>query len=132
MGGTHARSAPLATRTLIVGGDADLLGQLRDYLSHAGVEARASRRLNDAWRRGSAEAVVLFPDDFEAGEVTDGLSLLLARSPCPRVIVITAGPRLFEPLIECFAASDSVVILPKPVWGWAILDLLRSWQPAPR
>lgn len=132
MGGTHARSALVAAGALIVGDDADLLGQLRAYLSHAGVEARTTRRLDDAWRKGSAAAIVLFPDDFEAGEVTDGLSRLLTRSQCPRVIVITAGPRLFEPLFERLAASDSVVILPKPVWGWAILDLLRSWQPAPR
>jgi hypothetical protein len=132
MAGTHARSAPGAAGALIVGDAADLLGQLRDYLAHAGVVARATRRLEDAWRRGGAEAIVLFPDDFDAGEVTDGLSRLLTRSPCPRVIVITAGPRLFEPLIECFASRDSIVILPKPVWGWAILDVLRSWQPAPR
>jgi hypothetical protein len=132
MAGTHARSARLATGALIVGDDADLLGQLHDYLTRAGVETRATRRLDEAWRRGSAEAIVLFPDDFDTGEVTDGLSLLLARSRCPRVIVITAGPRLFELLIECLAARGSVVIMPKPVWGWAILDLLRSWHQAPR
>ena len=132
MAGTHARSAQLSTGALIVGDDAELLGQLHAYLTRAGVEARATRRLDDAWRRGSAESIVLFPDDFDTGEVTDGLSLLLTRSSCPRVIVITAGPRLFEPLIECFAARDSFVIMPKPVWGWAILDLLRSWHPAPR
>jgi hypothetical protein len=116
---------------LIVGGDAELLGQLRDYLSRAGVHARATRQLDDAWRRGSAEAVVLFPDDFEAGEVTDGLSRLLTRSPCPRVILVTAGPRLFEPLIDCLDAREFLVIVPKPVWGWVILDLLRGWHPAP-
>jgi hypothetical protein len=121
----------VAAGALIVGDDADLLGQLRDYLSRAGVRARASRRLGDAWRSGSATAVVLFPDDFDTGEVSDGLSLLLARGPCPRVIIITAGPRLFEPLIESLAARDAVVLLPKPVWGWAILDLVRGWRPPP-
>ena len=99
MAGTHARSARLATGVLIVGDDADLLGQLHDYLTRAGVEARATRRLDEAWRRGSAEAIVLFPDDFDTGEVTDGLRLLLARSRCPRVIVI-----------ECVVAAVFVVL----------------------
>ena len=48
MAGTHARSAQLSTGALIVGDDAELLGQLHAYLTRAGVEARATRRLDDA------------------------------------------------------------------------------------
>jgi hypothetical protein len=121
----------LAPRTLVVGDDAELLVQLCDYLARAGVQARATRVLAEAWRRESAEAVVLFPDDFDAGDVTDGLSCVLSRAASPLVIVITAGPRLFEPLIESLGGAESVVILPKPIWGWVILDLLRSWTGAP-
>ena len=128
MAETRARTALTAPSTLVVGEDEELLVQLRDYLMHAGVRAQATRRLAEAWRRESGEAVVLFPDDFDAGEVTDGLSSLLSRRARPLVIVITAGPRLFEPLIESLGCPESIAILPKPVWGWAIVDLLRSWN----
>lgn len=131
MAETRARTALTAPSTLVVGDDAELLLQLCDYLAQAGVRAQATRLLAEAWRRGCGEAVVLFPDDFDAGEVTDGLSCLLSRRARPLVIVITAGPRLFDPLIESLGSPESIVILPKPIWGWAILDLLRSWNGSP-
>jgi hypothetical protein len=121
----------MAPRTLVVGDDAELLVQLCDYLARAGVRARATRVLAEAWRSESGEAVVLFPDDFAAGDVTDGLSCWLSRAARPLLIVITAGPRLFEPLVESLGGPESVVIMPKPIWGWAILDLLRSWNRSP-
>lgn len=113
-------------RTLVVGDDDDTLIRLRDYLVRAGVEARATRRLAEAWGRPANECVVLLPDDFSVGEVTDGLVELICRASSPFLIVVTAGPRLYEPLIEGLGRRESVVIMPKPVWGWTILDLLRQ------
>jgi hypothetical protein len=108
--------------------DDDIMIRLRDYLGRSGVEARATRQLAEAWVLPESESLVLFPDDFDAGEVTDGLERLLSRESCPFVIVITMGPRLYEPLIESLGNPESVVIMPKPVWGWTILDLLRQSQ----
>jgi hypothetical protein len=124
----RAKLVPPSSDALVVSDDPELLTQLRDYLIRAGVPARATRRLGDAWLRGSSEALVLLPDDFETGQVTDGLSRLLSLPRCPLVIVITAGPRLYEPLIESCGNPESVVLMPKPVWGWTILDLLRAWK----
>jgi hypothetical protein len=112
--------------TLVVCDDDDTLIRLRDYLVRAGVETRATRRLGDAWGRPASECIVLLPDDFNAGEVTDGLVQLLSSASSPFVIVVTADPRLYEPLIESLGNRESVVIMPKPVWGWTILDLLRQ------
>ncbi|HKO92100.1 MAG TPA: hypothetical protein VJU61_13145 [Polyangiaceae bacterium] len=113
--------------TLVVCDDDDTLLRLREYLLRAGVPTRATRQLRDAWKSSDGEAIVLLPDDFATGEVTDGLSRLLSRTQAPFLIIVTAGPRLFEPLIEELGNADSVVIIPKPVWGWTILDLLRGW-----
>jgi len=124
----RAQLLPPCSDALIVCDDAELLTQLCDYLIRAGVPVRGTRRLGDAWLRGGSEALVLLPDDFDAGEVTDGLSRLLSLARCPLVIVITAGPRLYEPLVEGFGSPESVVLMPKPVWGWTILDLLRAWK----
>jgi len=115
---------------LVVGDDDDTLLRLRDYLVRAGVQTRATRQLDDAWKSPSSQGIVLLPDDFDAGEVTDGLTRLLSRPPAPFIIIVTAGPRLFEPLIEGLGSPLSVVVMPKPVWGWTILDLLRGWNGA--
>jgi hypothetical protein len=124
-------SARAGTRScssaLLVCDDDDTLIRLRDYLVRAGVPTRATRQLAEAWQPASGEAIVLLPDDFDTGEVTDGLSRLLSCPPAPFVILVTAGPRLFEPLIQSLGSLDSVVIMPKPVWGWTILELLRGW-----
>lgn len=124
------RLAP-SPRTLVVCDDDDVLIRLRDYLVRAGVETQATRRLADAWGRPADECIVLLPDDFNAGEVTDGLVQVLSRTSSPFLIVVTAGPRLYEPLIESLGNRGSVVILPKPIWGWTILDLLRQWRGTP-
>jgi hypothetical protein len=112
---------------LVVGDDDDTLLRLRDYLLRAGVPTRATRSLCDAWS-SSGEAIVLLPDDFDSGEVTDGLSRVLSRPPVPFIIIVTAAARLFEPLIQSLDSAHSVVVMPKPVWGWTILDLLRAWN----
>jgi hypothetical protein len=119
-------SSPSPPPTLVVCDDDDTLIRLRDYLVRAGVETRATRRLEDAWGRPASECIVLLPDDFNTGEVTDGLVQLLSSASSPFVIVVTADPRLYEPLIETLGNRESVVIMPKPVWGWTILDLLRQ------
>jgi hypothetical protein len=111
---------------MIVCDDDDTLIRLRDYLVRAGVQTLATRRLADAWEQPTSLSIVLMPDDFDAGEVTDGLCHLLARTPNAIVIIVTAVPRLFEPLIESLVNPESFVIMPKPVWGWTILDLLRQ------
>ena len=128
---TRARPHAALLQALVVCDDEDTSIQLRDYLVQAGVGARATRQLDDAWRQDGGGAIVLLPDDFDAGAVTAGLSRLSSRSPPPLVIVITAVPRLFEPLIDSWGSPDSVVVMPKPVWGWTILDLLRSWHSRP-
>jgi len=113
--------------TLVVGDDDDTLLRLRDYLVGAGVQTRATRQLTHLWKP-SSEAIVLMPDDFDAGEVSDALRRLLSRPQPPFLIIVTAGPRLFALLRESLGKTDSVVIIPKPVWGWTILDLLRGWM----
>jgi DNA-binding response OmpR family regulator len=122
---TQPAAPPLTA--LVVCDDDNTLMRLQDYLRRAGVQARATRQLDDAWRQSSgSDALVLLPDDFDAGEVADGLVGLLARTPSPFVILVTAGRQFFEPLIQTFDDAGSLVIMPKPVWGWTIIDLLRS------
>lgn len=111
---------------MVVCDDDDTLVRMRDYLCRAGVETRATRHLADIWGQLAAQSVVLWPDDFDTDEVLDALRKLLLNVRSRFVIIITAEPRLFEPLLEALEDPESVVIMPKPVWGWTILDLLRQ------
>jgi hypothetical protein len=126
MQGSARRTAGACKGALVVCDDDDTLIRLRDYLVRAGMQTRATRRLSDAWKSSSGEGIVLLPDDFDTAQVTEGLSGMLARAPSPFVIIVTAWPPLFEPLVQSIGDPDSVVLMPKPVWGWTILDLLRA------
>jgi hypothetical protein len=121
----RTQDARASVSALLVCDDDDTLIRLRDYLTQSGVQVRATRQLGDVCRSPGA-AVILLPDDFDAGEVTACLSRLLSGKTSPFLIVITAMTRLFEPLAEAFGNPQELVIMPKPVWGWTILDLLRS------
>lgn len=125
MPNTRAQAARANISALLVCDDDDTLIRLRDYLTKSGVQVRATRQLADAWRNPGA-AVVLLPDDFDTDEVTDCISHLLSGKSSPFLIVITAVTRLFEPFADGLGQPGRVVIMPKPVWGWSILDLLRS------
>lgn len=121
----RAQAARANISALLVCDDDDTLIRLRDYLSRSGVQVRATRRLADACQDPGA-TVMLLPDDFPSGEVTDCIQRLLASPSRPSLIVITAATRLYEPLAEACGEPGRMVILPKPVWGWSILELLRS------
>jgi len=69
--------------------------------------------------------MVLLADDFDPGDVVAGLLGMLARPPTPFVIIVTSARRQLEP-IALFEQADSVVIIPRPAWGWTIVDLLRG------
>lgn len=47
---------------------------------------------------------------------------LAARKPPSRALLVTSCPQRFEQL----TAAEGALILPRPVWGWTILDALRT------
>src|SRR5688572_4936601 len=88
---THRQMHKPSDTTLVVCDDDDTLVRLRDYLGRSGVPTKATRRLEVAWAEAaSCAALVLLPDDFDTGAVSDGLCRVLSRWPCPLVIIVTA------------------------------------------
>jgi hypothetical protein len=113
--------------TLVVCDDDDTLIRLQDYLRRAGVPTKATRQLEVAWTEAeSCSTLVLLPDDFDTGVVTDGLYRVLSHWPCPLVVLVTAARQHLEPLLTTVAHPEAIVFTPKPVWGWTILDLVRN------
>jgi DNA-binding NtrC family response regulator len=119
-----------ASVLIVCDNDETLLG-LRNYLTGAGIAARATRDVADALKQSaSVDALVVFPDDFDTGDVMDRLLQLLPSSGDRFVIVVTAESQSFASLLQAAGDTRSVII-PKPVWGWTILEVLRRSLGAP-
>ncbi len=109
----------------IVSANAETLDGLQSYLCGAGVAARGTRKLEDCPQLTSplTVAVVLFPDDYPWESVIAAVEDIDARRPSILLVLVTGHPRTFEPLVE---GHRSVMIVPRPVWGWTILDAIRA------
>jgi len=67
--------------------------------------------------------VVLFPDDFDAASVDSCLRSLEAKQPQTLPVVVTSTPKRFDAFTS---GNRSLLVIPKPAWGWTILDAIRG------
>lgn len=117
--------APVLLRVTIVSLNAETLDGLQIYLQEAGVDAHATRQLRPAGGKDHApDAVVFFPDDFGAEQVLRDIERLHLECPKVVLVIVTSEPRRFEALDTPEGAEPRTVI-PKPAWGWTILDAIR-------
>jgi hypothetical protein len=70
---------------------------------------------------------VLFPDEFAEKSVLALVAELRRRRSHLLTLLITRAPKRFEAI---FSAQDTrsplPVVLPKPLFGWVILDAIRG------
>jgi hypothetical protein len=111
----------------IISDNPETLDGLREYLDGVGITTYGSRQLAapQLMSRPLA-AVVLFPDDFLTGDVFDLVTRLLRARPNVRALIVTADPRRYEPLVALSSVSAVPIIIPKPAWGWTILESIRA------
>jgi hypothetical protein len=123
---TAARPRTDVTVVIVVATNPETLDGLSSYLQGAGVAARCTRDLEECTRVASASdgnvAVVIFPDDFRWEKVVAALAEVAGIRPPVLPLLVTAHPQKFETL----SAAEDVVIMPRPIWGWTILDAIRS------
>jgi len=108
----------------IVASRAETLDGLQTYLSLAGLGARGTRRLDDFWRE-PCTAVVLFPDEFLVKDVLRELARLRREQPRVLSILITREPQRYVDSVGVEGAGLAPIVIPKPAWGWTILDAIR-------
>lgn len=113
-----------AHEVTIVSANAETLDGLQAYLSGAGFVARCARDLAACKKTASPRtlAIVVFPDDFRWEEVADALADLAAQHPRALPVLVTAHPQRCEAL----RSTEELLIVPRPVWGWTILDAIRA------
>ncbi|WP_394842313.1 response regulator [Pendulispora brunnea] len=114
-------------QVLIVSDNPETLDALVKYLGAAGATVAGTRELERCAEMtpGGASAVVLFPDDFEKQTVLDTLHDLGVHRPNTLPVLVTSESKQFRALP---AATGRVapLIVPKPVWGWTLLDAIRA------
>jgi len=109
----------------IVAESAETRDGLKSYLAHAGVAARGTARLGDIDPE-PCTAVVLFPDEFAHGAVVRELSRLRRDRPQLLPLLVTREPERYLELAEPDTGPSSPIVIPKPAWGWTILDAIRG------
>jgi hypothetical protein len=116
-----------ATYVTIIARNLETADGLQEYLQRAGVASHATRSLGDPTMIPRASsAVVLFPDDFDVSEVCRRISALRTERPRLPLVVVTSEPQRLELALRPDRASLSPLILPKPVFGWTILDAISG------
>jgi hypothetical protein len=119
--------SPGPLHVTIVSKNVQTIDGLEEFLRRAGVSARGIRSI-EAEATPAAAAYVIFPDDFRFEEVVEGLRRLRREQPRAIAVLVTSAPQRFAQLPD--DGDGAAVVLPKPAWGWTILDSIRSRFPA--
>lgn len=110
----------------IVSDNPETLDGLESYLRRAGFTTSSTRQIEKSSEMTPAgSSVVLFPDDFGSEAVMSALAALRAQRPAALAVLVTKEPKRFDSL-PVSAGGLSPVVVPKPAWGWSILDAVRA------
>ncbi len=118
---------------MIVSGNAETLDGLHGYLANAGVSAHCvmfaqggGSKVDVLDMPDRVSAVVIFPDDFAREAVVPLFARLRRRRPKVFVLLVTRRPQQLESLLRSKDRSPALMILPRPSFGWDILDAIRA------
>ena len=111
----------------VVSKNAETLDRLQAYFDASGVAAHGMRTVRNASTIAAATtAVVLFPDDFAHGDVLTMITELRRARPRVLLVVVTREPKKLEPVLAPDGRSLPPLVLPRPSFGWSILDAIRA------
>jgi hypothetical protein len=100
---------------------------LYSYFTRAGVTSNATRQLDAvSMIPPAATAVVLFPDDFGASDVETRLLALRRARPKLLIVLVTGAPQHLSAALAPDGRSVPPLVLPRPAFGWTILDAIRA------
>jgi hypothetical protein len=109
--------------------------ELLHYFAQVGASAKRLPELA-RWKSHPEEsaglqAFVIFPDDFEASLITETLTWIAEQAPRLLQLVVTRQPQRFLPTTIGPAPPPHRFVLPRPSFGWLILDAIRAHQLRP-
>ena len=125
--GAQSRMAasPPTPQVVVVSDNPETIDGLQGYFVGVGIQACSARSLGseDAVPAGTT-ALVVFPDEFPMPEIVEELVALREEQPGLLLLLVTAHPQHFVALSRDGRPAHPIV-LPKPVFGWIIVDAIR-------
>lgn len=117
---------PASLHVAVVSKNPETLDGLEAYLQRAGVTTSGTLQIEQSAQLGAAaSAIVVFPDDFDWDAVVPALTECLRANPRALPVLVTKAPQRFEAI--AWPKDGAVPLLvPKPAWGWTILDAIRA------
>lgn len=117
----------------IVSTNVETLDGLQTYLQGAGVSSHCTRAIHDLASVAPpvATAVVVFPDDFLESAVQTLIHELRRHRRQLLLLLVTRQIQRFRRIAELDREARLPTFLPKPSFGWEILDPIRAhaWEP---
>lgn len=116
---------------LIVSRNTRTAESLCSYFDERGLMATVTDRMDKIEQANPITAVVVFPDEFGMDDAPRGIRKLVRGFPRARVVVVTRDTHLYDDLVgeQNREGRDLLFVLPRPVWGWELLD--QVLQPLP-
>jgi hypothetical protein len=123
---------PNPSYVAVVADNQQTLDNLHSYFERVGIASSGSRELGNAARLpSSVAALVLFPDDFERRAVEAFILALRSSRPKLLILLVTSTPQHLGTAVEPDGRSVPPLVLPRPAFGWTILDAIRARAPDP-
>lgn len=116
--------------TTIVADSAVTLDGLALYFDRNGIATQTLHVAEVREVSPTSRSVVLFPDDFDATAVLGFVVSLRRARPGVLLVVVTRECRRFETALAPYAHAAAPVVLPRPSFGWSIVDVIRAHQSA--
>jgi DNA-binding response OmpR family regulator len=120
------RGVSAVVRVVVVADNHETLDGLHKYLTEAGAASTVSRGLRGVALGPDVAALVVFPDGFDEDEVADCVRSLRKARPRLLIVLVTAAPQRFASIVAPDGRSLPPIVLPKPAFGWTILDAIRA------
>jgi hypothetical protein len=123
------RKTSVATlHVVIISDKVKTLDNLCGYLHTIGVASQSAKTLQDLNSFPSkTTAIVLFPDEFAVDDAIASIILLRSLRPKRLILIVTSTPQHFRSALLPDGLSLPPIVLPKPVFGWAILDAILAY-----
>jgi hypothetical protein len=116
------------TYVTIVSKNPETMKGLESYFGSVGVFSHCVRLADDlqAIAPDFATATVIFPDDFDEADILALLRQVRRLRPRLLALLVTREPQRFRTATEPDGTSLPPIVLPKPSFGWDIVDTIRA------
>jgi DNA-binding response OmpR family regulator len=117
--------SPIKLRVALVSADDETRTQLAGYLKGAGFDVHACSEL--AMPSAFQALVVISARNLSGEALVRDIRSWIRSTRNQRVVVVTSKPSALNDLVV--AHGERLFVLPAPVFGWDLVDTLRTTAP---